>query len=298
MQQTGNSGPPQRAQAPGAGGPDAATDLARLGLARGLARDPALWQPQTGGRSNLSWRVPHPNGDCVVKLFRPARGCTVFPNDPAAEAQMLRHLSGCDIAPTLLHAGDTPQGPCIVYRHIAGPTWAGGRAEIPRIARLLRHLHGLPAPSGLRRGPNGTDALRDEIAAQLPPGAHCPPLPDVTLPPVAPRLIHGDPVPGNIVISASGLRLIDWQCPALGDPCLDLATFLSPAMGLLYLGKPLDSAARADFLAAYGDAQVVARYHALAPFFHARMAAYCLSRAASGSAADRRAATLELAALA
>jgi thiamine kinase len=276
-----------------------AADLAALGLSQGLARDPALWQSLTGGRSNLSWRVPHPGGDCVVKLFRPERACTVFPNDPTAEAAMLRHLSGQSIAPDLLHAGDTPLGPCIVYRHIPGPTWAEGRRDIAEVAQLLHHLHSLPAPDALRPGPNGTDSLRAEIAAQSPATLPLPhiTLPDITLPAVTPRLLHGDPVPGNIVVSDRGLRLIDWQCPALGDPCLDLATFLSPAMGLLYLGTPLDAAARARFLDAYDDAEVIARYHALTPFFHARMAAYCLSRAAAGSAPDRHAARLELAAL-
>lgn len=269
---------------------------ASLAVPLGLPRDPALWQPLTGGRSNLSWRVPLAGGDGVVKLFARDRACTVFPNDPSAEAQMLRHLAGRQIAPELLHTADSALGRCIVYRHIPGPTWAAGRTDIADIARLLRAVHALPAPVGLRPGPNGTDDLRAEIAAQAPPGAQLPPLPDLTLPPVTPRLIHGDPVPGNIVVSASGLRLIDWQCPALGDPCLDLATFLSPAMGLLYLGKPLDADACRRFLVAYGDAQVIARYRALAPFFHARMTAYCLSRAAAGSAPDARAAALEHAA--
>ena len=38
------------------------------------------------------------------------------------------------------------------------------------------------------------------------------------------------------------MRLIDWQCPALGDPAEDIACFLSPAMQVIYGAGPLDAA--------------------------------------------------------
>ena len=93
------------------------------------------------------------------------------------------------------------------------------------------------------------------------------------------------------------LTLIDWQCPRLGDPAEDLALFLSPAMQLLYRGAPLGLAEQDAFLAAYPDPQVTARLRALLPWFHWRMAAYCLWKAERGGAEDREAMALEIAAL-
>ena len=52
-----------------------------------------------------------------------------------------------------------------------------------------------------------------------------------------PCLIHGDTVPNNFIQSVDALVLIDWQCPALGDPVLDLAIFLSPAMQQIARGR-------------------------------------------------------------
>ena len=111
------------------------------------------------------------------------------------------------------------------------------------------------------------------------------------------RLVHGDPVPGNIVTGPGRAALIDWQCPALGDPAADLAIFASPAMQQVYRGAPLSEAESAAFLAAYPDEETVARYRALRPWYHWRMAAYCLFRAERGRAGYAAGLTLERAAL-
>lgn len=112
------------------------------------------------------------------------------------------------------------------------------------------------------------------------------------------RLVHGDPVPGNIVVSNRRIILIDWQCPVLGDPAEDLAIFLSPAMQFLYRGSPLADAERQVFLHAYPDRATVARFLALEPWFHWRMAAYCLWQAGRGRSEYARAFELERKALA
>ncbi|MFB0994862.1 MAG: phosphotransferase, partial [Paracoccaceae bacterium] len=127
-----------------------------------------------------------------------------------------------------------------------------------------------------------------------------PPAPLVkTLGPVKkPCLIHADMVAGNIIVGPEGLRFIDWQCPAVGDPAEDLAMFLSPAMQALYRGKPLQAAEAADFLNAYPDQEVVKRLHELLPLFHYRMAAYCLWRAQNGFPAYKVGHDFEMAILA
>jgi len=111
------------------------------------------------------------------------------------------------------------------------------------------------------------------------------------------RLLHGDPVPGNIVVRDGQAALIDWQCPALGDPAGDLAIFASPAMQRVYRGAPLGVEEKQDFLAAYPDRAAVDRYRALAPWTHWRMAAYCLYQAERGRAAYGEGLELERAAL-
>ena len=67
--------------------------------------------------------------------------------------------------------------------------------------------------------------------------------------------------------------------------------FLSPAMQSLYRGNVLTRDEEAQFAAAYPDHRVVARYYALKPWFHWRMAAYCCWRG------DLDAMRLEMAAL-
>lgn len=105
-------------------------------------------------------------------------------------------------------------------------------------------------------------------------------------------------MPGNLLLNDDAVVLIDWQCPAIGDPAEDIAIFLSPAMQYVYRGKPLTDDEEAAFLAAYRDRAITRRYRALKPWFHWRMAAYCLWRARNGSPDYAPAFRLEAAALA
>lgn len=107
--------------------------------------------------------------------------------------------------------------------------------------------------------------------------------------------LHGDPVPGNMVASPRGLILIDWQCPAIGDPASDLAIFLSPAMQTLYRSAPLTPCDAKRFLTAYGDEATVFRYLHRAPLYHYRIAAHCLWRAHLGHEGYGSAAAAEFA---
>ena len=329
--------------------PDLLEELHADLTARHPAPPPDRWQPLAGGRSNLCWRLPGKGqdqeedlrteqpkdpprrrptgtaanqpthatsdsanaGDRVLKLYRPDRTSPLFPNDAAAEAACLAALAGSGpaLAPRMLDHWHGPLGPCLLYRHLPGPTWREGPEAV---ARLLRQLHALPAdrqPAGLRSLETTPSALRAAIICDLPatPASDSPEqsrmraaLAGVAdpgpLPAARQAWLHGDPVPGNIIMTPAGARLIDWQCPARGDPCHDLALFLSPAMGVLYLGRTLSKAERAAFLAAYDDRAVTDRLAELAPLMHLRIAAHCLARAAEGSAPDARAAEAELAA--
>ena len=242
--------------------------------------------PMHGGRTNGVWHVRTSSGrGLVLKLYDPAAGSVLFPNDPAAEARALRSLGPKGLAPEYVaHGTDPKAGAWLLYLHEPGPIWNG---NVKQAAQALADIHAVEHPiEGLRVSPGGsanlirqgeallancanTERVRQLRAAR--PAVHAGPVQTL-------GLIHGDPVPGNMLCSPDGAFLIDWQCPAMGDAAEDLAVFLSPAMQLLYRGTLLADEDTCAFLAAYPVKHVVARYQMLRPLFNWRMACYCLNR--------------------
>lgn len=255
--------------------------------------------PLQGGRSNRVWR----SDDRVVKLYQGERGNPLFANDPAREAAALAALSGTGMVPPLQSAGQFEGHNWLIYDHITGAPW---QQDSGHVAQVLGRLHDQPEFKGLPRGVNGSGALEAQARGILDQCATEPDLvaqigemrPIGQVPPLSQlSLIHGDPVPGNLLAHDGTLTLIDWQCPQMGDPSEDLALFLSPAMQFLYRGAVLSKSEEEAFLSAYPDPRVVGRYLSLRPWFHWRMAAYCLWRCARGNPRDRQAFNLELAAM-
>ena len=233
----------------------------------------ADWTTLRGGRVNRCWQV----GDLVVKAYSPDRDSPIFPNDPVAEATILRHLDGCGVAPRLRATG---QG-WIAYDHVEGRIWREGDDPAP-VAALLRKIWSFPPPEGLRRVESGSNALRD-LAARLSPLPMPPSQARPDIAPAPPRLIHADAVCGNIICGPAGVRLIDWQCPAIGDPAEDVAAFLSPAMRWLYGGREPEPDLERHFLSCLPE-DLSARYCSLKPLFHWRMMQHCLWRLRQGQA--------------
>ena len=238
-------------------------------------------------------------GNLVVKLYDQSGNNPLFSNDPCCETAVLKALSGTGIVPDLVHRGRFEGQDWLAYTHIEGEPWQDGAEQV---ARLLGRVHDQPLCPGVPKGANGSamlEAQTEAILARCAGGIQLEGLRPSTGVPPAPRttLIHGDPVPGNIVVDGGTLTLIDWQCPQDGDPAEDLALFLSPAMQFLYRGAVLKPAEEEAFLAAYPDGQVVARVRALKPWYHWRMAAYCLWKSEQGSLQDRAAMELEIAAI-
>lgn len=266
----------------------------------GLSRD-VQWTPLSGGRTNLIWRFDTPGQSFVCKLYSTNEDNHLFPNDPDAEWRILSWLRGRDLAPEPRAFFDTSMGSCLVYDLIDGTPWRRGIAPV---AGLLARLHRLDPPTGLRVVGSGSQALveqaeallarcasdRAEMLRSMRPGGSIETSSDL-------RLIHGDVVPANLLERPAGQILIDWQCPALADPCEDIATFLSPAMQSLYGGAPLGAADTQEFIRAYDNTAIGARYTRLAPYFHWRMAAYCLWKSEQGDADYAPAMRLELDAL-
>lgn len=246
-------------------------DPATAALARLLPAQ-AAWEPLPGGRTNRLWRI----GPLVLKRHDPAAASPLFPNDPQAEARALALFSPHALAPRLRASGDD----WLIYDHVDGTPWRGDPAPV---ARMLHRLHMTPVPQGTFRPlPNGSAAILAD-AARFAPQDLLPP-PDPQLPPIPPRPVHADPVPGNILATAQGPLLIDWQCPGLGDPAEDLATLASPAMMWLYTGaKPPEGWAEA-ILNAYPDQAIADRTRTLLPLYHWRIRAHCAWKAARGDA--------------
>lgn len=269
----------------------------------GTAAADTGFRPLGGGRTNDVWAFRSAKGaELVLKTYATGANNPLFRNDPASERLCLKWLDGTGLAPRPVATGTSGGLAWLIYRHIEGRTWRRGSA---RVAQLLRRVHELPPPTGLPVQAGGSRQLSrqaEKILSRCPPSsrrrlkgpgpvAHVDPAPKLCL-------VHGDPVPGNIVVSNRRIVLIDWQCPMLGDPAEDLAIFLSPAMQFLYRGSPLARAERQVFLHAYPDRATVARFLVLEPWFHWRMAAYCLWQAGRGRSEYARAFELERKALA
>jgi Ser/Thr protein kinase RdoA (MazF antagonist) len=271
----------------------------------GVVAPGATWRALPGGNTNRVWRIEAPIRDApalVCKLYRPGGDTPLFRNDPAAEATALRALAGTGLAPAFVAAAETAAGRSLAYAHVAGRAWRPEDA-VASVAAALARLHAVPAPPELPAFLSDEPALRAQtrdmlamIGAAGQDLARIEP-PAVSAPDVTPVFVHGDATAGNVLIGAAGVTFIDWQCPGRGDPAGDLAVFLSPGMQAICGNPPLSTTQAAAFLAAYGNPATVARYNALRPLFHWRMAAYCLWRAARGDDGYTQAAALEIAAL-
>lgn len=245
-------------------------------------------QVLSGGRVNTVWRI----GDRVAKLFHEQNATPLFPNSAKDEWRALTCLRGLGIAADPIALHDTAAGPLLVYRHI--PSVAGA-VNPGDVARLLAKLHQTNPDPKLPPAPVGMGILQQAdamITTDDPLHAHRPTFaPD----PVRTGFVHRDPVPANIVNGPDGPRLVDFQCPALGDPAEDIAHFLSPAMQILYGDGPLSSAEITGFLDAYADPIITSHYHTAAPALHWRMACYCQWQVDNGEVAYTHARDAEIA---
>ncbi len=268
---------------------------------RGLVRTDTAFHTLYGGRTNQVWKVLGGGGDKVLKLYRATPRNPLFRNDPELEADCLRALEPTGFVPRLRATGTHDTGHWVFYDHAPGSPW---RENPESVATLLRKLHGLDVQVQAPSGCNGSTDLADHTERIL---SACTSETRDRLAKMRPRgqvsaanrtcLIHGDTVAGNILVASTGMTLIDWQCPARGDPCEDIAMFLSPAMQCLYRGSPLSPTEEEHFLTAYNDPETVARFHELRPWYAWRMAAYCLWRMENGAADYARTLELEVAAL-
>ncbi len=204
-----------------------------------------------GGYLNQVFRVRGQEGgddaDWVHQgLHARDRACAVpnLPEERAARQPIWPARSGA--RRHLFSYFEMTDGPVLVYEYCEGEIWQRGVGDVGLLLRDLRALdttdysfRDVPSParrdSGGGRGVPAKDPLGDALAPRR--GA---PEADRDRS-VSRSFLHTDIGPGNIIVAKDDGRLvvIDWQCPAVGDPVQDVIAFLSPAFQILWAGVPL-----------------------------------------------------------
>ena len=249
--------------------------------ARGLGDGPYQVKKLAGGYWNDVLKVSNPSGTYVVKCYRAVLKDSLFPNLPEAEAAALERLSGLGVAPEPF--AFWPDDGILVYSYVEGDVW---RDDLIGMANLLRRKEAANA-QGFRVVPMTAEDILTEGDTLF---ARCKtdrlvtafqtsrPTAFTTPTPERLSLIHTDIGATNLIGHGDGLRLVDWQCPAMGDLTEDIYSFLSPAFQILNLCEPLSEVARAHFFDALDMPTVKQRYRILEKAFAYRMAGYCCLR--------------------
>ena len=262
---------------------------------QGVISKQTVWHAQTGGRTNKVWRLVGEK-DLICKLYLETKTNPLFNNIPEAEYRCLIWLDGSDIAPKPYKYLKTPFGEILLYDYIKGLTW---RQDVNIVSDLLSRIRMHKYPKGLRTlsslpldiKESGLKIIRKlnnyhkSILINI--------CPDVYISDIEPVLLHTDIVPGNLILGDAGLRLIDWQCPAIGDPIVDVMMFLSPGMHEIYGSGKLSMIDHEIFLMSL-TSKLRDRYNLIGPLYHWRLAAYCFWKAEQGFIEYKNAALAEI----
>ena len=264
-------------------------------LMQGILSNQTVWHDQTGGQTNKVWRLKGEK-DLICKLYLETKTNPLFNNIPKAEYECLLLLNGSGIAPKPYKYLKTPFGEVLLYNYIKGQTWSH---DVNTVSELLTQIRTHKYPNGLRILSNMPINIKQtglEIIDKL-NSYHKNKLinlcPDVSVSEIEPVLLHTDVVPGNLILGVEGLRLIDWQCPAIGDPIVDIMMFLSPAMHEIYGSGKLSLTDHESFLMSLTP-KLRGRYNILGPLYHWRLAAYCFWKAEQGALEYESAALAEI----
>ncbi len=172
--------------------------------------------------------------DCALRV--PQLSDAQLQVDRHSERAAIAAATKAGLAPEMLACD--PRSGILITRWIDEPVWTAAQARattnIGHIAGLLRQLHRLPIPAGVRtldlgeliRGYwNQITARQPALAADLAP-RHTSALqllrtravPDA-------RFCHNDLHAGNIIGPGPATRLLDWEYAGVGAPLFDLASY-------------------------------------------------------------------------
>ena len=264
-------------------------------LCQGVISSQTVWYAQTGGRTNKVWQLVGEK-NLICKLYLETENNPLFNNTPKAEYDCLNWLHGSEIAPKPYKFLKTPLGKVLLYHYIEGVTW---HADVGIVSDLLSRIRMHQYPKGLRRlsrlpsdiKQSGLEIIntlnkyhKDKLIGLCP---------EISISDIEPVLSHTDVVPGNLILGDKGLRLIDWQCPAIGDPIVDIVMFLSPGMHKIYGSGKFSIKDHEDFLMNLTP-KLRSRYNIIGPLYHWRLAAYCFWKAEQGFIEYEKAALAEI----
>jgi thiamine kinase len=213
-------------------GSDAPAQVVAVALDLGTGRIRDI-EPIKHGLTNRSWLVST-DGDRFVVRISDVGSAGALQIDRDSEAIVLQQVARAGIGPQVLRC-DPTRG-ILVTRYL-GATWTEQDTQadynVDRLASLLRRLHAIDVPAGVRavdlgatvdgyvrtlleRGTHSglvSSELREcaaETAMQLRDDS-------------TPCLCHNDVYYLNIV-GSDPIRLIDWEYAGIGEPLFDLAS--------------------------------------------------------------------------
>ena len=271
--------------------------------------------PLSGGFWNAVYRVKTTSFDWIVKCMEEDTDSTrLYPNLPKHEAEALKLLEGLDIAAPFVSfseaEGDTPA--ILIYEFVTGKPLIDllndldTKLVLSKAADLLATVHLIDQSNGtvsdvdrnrikFRQLPNEPASMINLAAnflQELPVDSNIQRLRKhksvlenrPQLMQVKTALLHTDAWSGNCIYNTSTekLSLIDWQCPAIGDPTFDLWTFVSAGFNLL-AGESLFSLEEKQYFVkqyklASGDNSIHERLTYFAPYYAYQIAAHGCQR--------------------
>lgn len=217
------------------------------------------------------------NDDQVLKLFRPGWGMAIA----AHEAEVARALYAAGVP--MPRVDDVIEVDCragVVYERISGPSLLAILRAHPQqlrpVARMMAETHARMHERSITGLPRLREVLAHRIqAAPCLPTAHKHAALDaLDALPDGDTLCHGDYHPDNVLLSARGPLIIDWENAALGDPLADVArTLLLIRAGAVQTTSP---AMRVPMraLTAVLNRFYLRRYRQLHPYAPERLAAW------------------------
>ncbi len=197
--------------------------------------------------------------DAVVKLYRPGF------HGHHAEAVALAKLNGRGIAPKLVDIVECDGRIGLVLERLGGSDMLSLLQRQPwRVLGLARALAGMHLAVHEVRAPGELPELRQVLAARiadavLPPHLRAYALRVLDALPDGDHLCHGDYHPGNVLVAADRVAVIDWPNAARGAPEADhartmlLLRWAVPLPDTPLLFRALIAAGRMSF--AYGYAR-------------------------------------------
>jgi Ser/Thr protein kinase RdoA (MazF antagonist) len=195
--------------------------------------------------------------DAVVKLYRPGY------LGHRAEAAALGTLGGHDVAPSLIDTVECDGRTGLVMERLGGSDMLSLLQRQPwRVLGLARALANAHLNINDVHAPAELPDLRQVLAARIEDAAMPPPLREYALRvldrlPDGDRLCHGDYHPGNVLVVADRVGVIDWANAARGVSEADhartvlLLRWADPLPGTPPVSRALMAAGRSAFAHGY-----------------------------------------------